>query len=288
MTPAMGADDGPWAALAQSLLQEAKAGRPVYPALARLSPGLKKQIDSDSHFQDFKNLWGQSLNFDEHAQATIVETPLIEAISQAMAVAAPKGHVVHAGTEHTYGYLLSLLKTPYGYKRARWVENEIEIGFGLPIETFNPNTKEGTLFSNVTFFMGNIAFRSHPGHLRTLRANQSHVPDFLPNFQYSKLEISRIEETAGKIKLWTDLVPFTGPTARNGDSYLLIYSIQERLQDAPKLITAFPIQKSFAQNLMDKKNMVNQIPITTRYNGYIQGLSGKTVLGSRKLIAPAH
>src|SRR5205823_4357190 len=105
-------------------------------------------------------LWGTSINYDELAKAIIVHPAILRALDKSFVSHAPMevqnidaqapesvatarllgvapthdpaGHpLAHAGMEHTYGYLFSVLKTSFGYKRARWVSGESERGFGL-------------------------------------------------------------------------------------------------------------------------------------------------------------
>ena len=41
------------------------------------------------------------------------------------------GRAVHSGHMHTYGYLLTNLRTPFGFKRTRWTSSTIGLGLGL-------------------------------------------------------------------------------------------------------------------------------------------------------------
>ena len=124
--------DCPWAAHAKMWnLMNANAGSAQSPTLNQVAPEIERQLTADSQSKDLIELWGKSLNFDEFAKGTIVEPTLLDAIFVAAKAPARNDKVVHAGTEHTYGYLFSLLKTPFGYKRARWVAPDFNDGFGL-------------------------------------------------------------------------------------------------------------------------------------------------------------
>ncbi|MBM82205.1 MAG: hypothetical protein CMJ78_16685 [Planctomycetaceae bacterium] len=59
------------------------------------------------------------------------------------------GDVIHAGLQHTYGYLLSTIETPFGFKRDRWVDDTISASLGLRSSALRPWTKQ-SLLMNVT------------------------------------------------------------------------------------------------------------------------------------------
>ena len=89
--------------------------------------------------------WNYDLNASgEFAKAAIVNPLILQMIERTAnfpVILDPREpRIVHAGFEHTYGYIFSTLKTPYGYKRARWVRNEIETGFGGHISLSICNT----------------------------------------------------------------------------------------------------------------------------------------------------
>ena len=58
-------------------------------------------------------LWGRSVNADENTGETIVHPAILAAIG-ALAGVPMRGRFVQAGLQHTYGYLFSLIDTPYG------------------------------------------------------------------------------------------------------------------------------------------------------------------------------
>lgn len=211
----------------------------------------------------------------------------------------------HAGLTHTYGYLFSTLQTPYGYKRARYVKGEIEAGFGLPAGLLGGLPTSGTLLQNLTYFAGRIAFRpgasESPGDARGLQALEalakspsSGVAPAVLNFDYASLKPKRLLEQleivepvppGGKpewatrihIEMRTDLVPFlhSNPTGKN--SALLIHSIAHwpsgaliRVSPpAPRLITVFPVEASFAERLFDPNALGEKVPMKARYNAVL-------------------
>ena len=184
---------------------------------------------------------------------------------------------------HTYGYLFSTLQTPYGYKRARYVQGEIEAGFGIPSPVFNGLSPRGTLLSNFTSFIGNIAFRNDVAqktNFQNLLAGSeiTTLPE-LVNYPFSELQPTRLMEVISNadvyIEIRTDIVPFTHPNDKGTDTALLVYSIDFHLPGEradPLLITAFPVAASFAQgifnpaNLTDPANPAATVPISLQYN----------------------
>ena len=276
------AEDCPWAAISRDLSQAARDGKTLQPILQNQAPELVYQLKEDAVRNSWKALWGESLNFDEHANAMIVDPAIIQALAQIFGAPAPQGKVVHAGLEHTYGYLFSNLKTPYGFKRARWVHGDIEKGLGLPAHTFSPLTHDGTLFMNLTYFMGRVAFRDDTDKIRLLESTKKHLSAALQNYDFDSLEIKTLREVAGSFEMRTDLVKFP-QTSGSMNADLLIYSVSNPLYGY-RLITAFPVQESFVGTLLDEEKLGRDKEITTHYNAYLEGVTGKTVLGSRELI----
>lgn len=315
------AEDCPWAGLARELALPLKQkpqkqdAQTTVNKLESLAPTLVSKLRLDARVTSWHELWGQSINYDELAKGQIVEAPILEAIAKKMGIPFSMNHpqhVVHAGMEHTYGYLFSTLKTPFGYKRARWVQGELDRGFNLPVGIFGPTPSEGTLFANVSFFIGNIAFRFDPEKLEILKkalgqrktelASQHdksnvymlstyNVAKPVLDFDFSKLKITRILEdvlvpnTTQHILIRTDLVPFLikDPLKGSKNSNLLIYSVVDPRAGGAKLITAFPVEDAFVAKITDEK-LMGQKPVMTRYNGFVEGVTGAKLIGSRSVI----
>lgn len=281
-------EDCPWAGIARALSQQAQTRRLTPADLEQASPSLSKQIAHDSREIALKALWGKSINYDELANAIIIDPAILKTLASAFRVkltdAMLAEHLSHAGMEHTYGYLFSNLKTSFGYKRARWVHGDIERGFGLPVGTFGPQAPEvsgGTLFSNVTYFFGRIAFHDDAGALKILENHSGGVAKALREFNYLLLKPVRFEETIPSkgVVLRTDLVVNLW-----GKSYLLVYSVVTN--GKPRLITGFPVDQGFVDSLLSKDELGTGKPITTRYNAYVEGVSGSVLPGTRRMIQP--
>lgn len=218
-------EDCPWAGVARALRAEEKSAEGVtnriQARLKELVPELDAAIARTSALggDDLKYvaLWGRSSNYDvsqlnQARPIPTVDEPIIDALDERAGLPAARhgdvnslldpntpirGAITFAGVEHTYGYLFSLLHTPFGYKRARWVRDDIEAGFGLPRGTLGPLPKEGTLFSNLTYFAGKVAFRESADEreLDAVAAGATDVAAELTRFDYVKLLPARVEET---------------------------------------------------------------------------------------------
>jgi hypothetical protein len=255
---------------------------------SKIKQAAEKSAAVESAMNDFKE------RTSENSKSLIPPGPLDDA-----------GHqVVPAGLEHTYGYLFSVLKTSFGYKRARWVDGEIARGFGLPEGLLGPRPAEGSLFSNVTYFAGSIAFRDEPSRLQALKAHTQGLPKALSEFEFGTLKPVRLEETVeardleqeeGKagdtrtVVLRTDLVPFTQARAgedapASANTHLLIYSVKDPSRGGSVLISAFPVTTSFVGTVLKADDLGEGKPIKSRYNAFVAGVSGKTLQGIRKVI----
>ena len=268
--------DCPWAGLARKMINDNKD---VLPTLRSSLPNLTKP--------QWIDLWGNSINFDEGAKAIIVDPKILDGMEELFGV---KGtslgsqtindrQIVHAGMEHTYGYLFSIIKTPFGFKRARWTDGEIEKGFKIPEGTFGPNPAEGTLFNNITYFAGNIVFRDEPAILDRLQKEKSLASTIVANYDYSKLQSTVLEEIIKapinngiirEVILHTYFVKFL---EEQKNTYLLIYTVTDPINNGTKIITAFPVNTSFTENALKPSNMGNDIKLITRYNGYVEGIT---------------
>ena len=119
-------------------------------------PQIATQIRSDARRYGPLAFWGRSVNHDEIVQATIVQPVIVRLLghfaARTLSIKTP-----HAGLQHTYGYLLTNIKTPYGFKRERWTETEIESAFHLHPTTLGPVPDSGTLLANATVLLGTLS-----------------------------------------------------------------------------------------------------------------------------------
>ncbi|MFL5814646.1 MAG: hypothetical protein ACJ763_13810 [Bdellovibrionia bacterium] len=293
-------EDCPWAGLARDLESVASQNGSVIKALQKEQPVLYSQMKADSRRKDWLELWGYCINFDELARGIIVSPTLIDPLVEFFAPPAGKPFMVnnreilHAGVQHTYGYLFSNLKTSFGYKRARWVRDTLDRGFGLPIGTLSPLPKAGSLFSNATYFAGRIAFKNEPSILKTLTRSASRaVSPTLVTYDFDSLKSMRLEETVhtetGDVIIRTDFVPFPHKVEGDTNTHWLIYSIADNRAERKKqhlvpaqLITAFPVETSFVEAALAADGLGENKTIVTRYNAYVEGLTFKSSTGTRR------
>lgn len=181
--------------------------------------------------------------------------------------------------QHTYGYLFSVLETPYGFKRARWVTPVIDDGLGLPAGTIAPLPAAGTLLGNVTWLAGSIAFIGEP-ELAIARSAPELVAPAVQALDVAALHVKRLTETVvlgdRTIALRTDFV-----TLPHGAQTLLVYSVRDA--DTSRLVTMFPIDAT-SRARYEAAPLGDRVPITTQYNAWVDGLTGTTVTGSRTLV----
>lgn len=278
--------DCPWAGVSR-LIGEKTSQAEIRRDFSEYVPGLLKQLEFIRAHRFILKLWGQSINFDEFAKGEIVRPPLLSFLARTAGAEQPKGRIMPAGLEHTYGYLFSLLHTSFGFKRARWVDPEIELGFGLPAGSLGPTPSSGTLLSNVTCFAGSIALKDDPAAYALLKKVGPYCDPALEKYISSDVAHVRLSETAelpgGRaVTLRTDLVPFGKVTA--GDSYLLVYSVHDTKPARTYLVTAFPVASSFVKMVTDPAGLGPGKPMQTRYNGYVKGLTEAGVVrGTRKV-----
>jgi hypothetical protein len=293
-------EDCPWAGLARDLEQAPLENTSVIQLLSQKQPALFSQMSADATHKDWFDLWGQCINFDELAKGIIVSPKIVESLVDFFAPTSGKPfevngrQILHAGVQHTYGYLFSNLQTSFGYKRARWVRTTLDRGFGLPIGTLSPLPQAGSLFSNATYFAGKIAFKNEPAALRTLENSAAEiVSPALLTYDFDSLKTVRLEETvktdSGNVVIRTDFVPFREKVEGDSNSYWLIYSIADQriipgraLTSSSQLITAFPVEASFVETVLKPEGLGEDKPIITRYNAYVEGLSFKALSGTRR------
>jgi hypothetical protein len=229
--------------------------------------------------------WGRALNYNQIANGGFSADPIVapaivdELIARA-GVPAREDRIVHAGVQHTYGYLFSVLSTPFGFKRARWVQPTVNDGFGLPAGTIAPVPVAGTLLANVTWLAGAIAFAGEP-ELADAHAAPGLVAPAIQALDVTQLHTKRLSETvsvAGRaVELRTDFVDFPHPS--EAAATWLVYSIRDGGKS--RLITAFPITAA-ARDKYESAPTGDQ-PITTQYNAWVDGLSGTKLPGHRTL-----
>jgi hypothetical protein len=272
-------EDCPWGAIGRALVADAAAERDVPRALEELAPDLIAAAAEDAKRPELLALWGTSLNEDELVHAEIVPPAVLDALNARMHVARRDGKKTHAGVEHTYGYLLSTLRTSFGYKRARWVKPELELGFSLTKGALGPRAAAGTLLTNVTYFAGRIAFRTDARARTALERFAGVVEPSIARVAFEQLPVTRLTEAltidGRTVLLRTDFVPFPRAVPGSVSTHLLVYSVVDSSADGPRLVTAFPVGTAFVQKALAPGDLGEAMPITTRYNAFVNGVTGQ-------------
>lgn len=288
--PAAGeqAEDCPWAGAARVLAAEADKGAGLEPVFAAQAPGVLRQLAADRANPALLRLWGRSINYDELANGQIVHPGILDFLADRLGAPRPAGRIVHAGFEHTYGYLFSLLPTKFGFKRARWVRPDIEAGLGLPRGAAGPAPARGTLLANVTCLAGGIALRDDAAASGLLAQAAAGCSPETRAILGRALPRTRLTETVGlpggrTVSLRTDFVPFSG--SYGGNSHLLIYSVYDSSARQAYLVSAFPVNSGFVQNALNPAGLGRKKPVQTRYNAHVDGLTGEgRFTGSREAV----
>jgi hypothetical protein len=276
---------------ARKMLEAAREGRPLRPVLKAHCPWIETQLRKTARSKFLLALWGRSVNVDEHAGTIIVEPPILELLGE-LAGFPLRGRIVHAGLEHTYGYLFSLIETPYGKKRDRWIRPDLDLGFGFEAPTLRDQPQVGTLLLNLTFALARIAFSDHAELMERLGMESQGVAPSVREHEFDVPRVRRLVEEftlpdgrrrGTPIRLHTDLVDLPHQSEA-GANTLLVYSVINGPRLGPQLITAFPVTSQHVGELTSPENHGENVPIRARYNAYVAGLSEQIVLGRRFLV----
>lgn len=282
------AADCPWAEAARALGETAARSEALTPVFSTYVPGLLAQLEADKADSALLKLWGESINFDELANGEIVSPAVLGFIAARLGAPAPRGRIMHAGAEHTYGYLFSLLPTKFGFKRARWVGPDIETGLGLPAGSVGPSPAEGTLLSNVTCLTGGLALRGDKVSDKLLARTCARSAADVKKFRPAAGRHPRLSETVSlpggrKVTLRTDLVPFVKNSG--GNTHLLVYSVSDSALKHAYLVTAFPVNEGFVKSVTDPAGLGKDKPVQTRYNAYVEGFTGNAGLKGLRAVS---
>ncbi len=269
------AEDCPWAGAARLLGETAGKKESLEAVFTAQAPGILKQLDADRP-SPVLQLWAESINYDELANGVIVDPGILSFIAARVGALQPRGKIAHAGMEHTYGYLFSLLPTKFGFKRARWVRPDIEEGLGLQRGVAGPAPAEGTLLANITCLAGGIALKDVPAAAALLEKEKPYCAASLRDYSTRPIKSTRLSEEVAlpagrKVTLRTDFVPFA--KASGGNSQLLVYSVYDSAQHRAYLVTAFPVNDGFVKSVISPSGLGSDKPVQTRYNAYVEGLT---------------
>lgn len=209
-------------------------------------PGFGKNIAAAIKVSQSR--WADSVNYDELAKAEIVPVSMLKKMGIPFYTDEGIVHVT-AGAMHTYGYVLSQLKTAYGLKGKRWIESRIDERLGLPAGTFSPFAKEGEFLTNLT------------AKLDLLGGEHALIENV-------KWKNDKNEEQSAAIETaFVRLKPIAG--YETTDTTLLIYRLKCNWKTGVQLVTAFPVNDAFVAGVKDGSKKLTAENFKARYNLYI-------------------
>ncbi|MFT5466985.1 MAG: hypothetical protein ACI8UO_002087 [Verrucomicrobiales bacterium] len=226
--------------------------------LAEHRPSLLSQIERDAADPGLFAAWGHSSNIDAGAKTTVVEPDLLAELSDLAGQSFDReNNVANAGLLHTYGYLLSNVETPFGFKRARWTDGVLDRGIGFPRGFLSAKPRNGSLLSNLT-----KAFRGIDSGGRT------------------GFKLTQTMPEPG-VTLTTTLINFEPkPSDQKADSAGLFYTYE--LAGTEYFITAFPVG-GWMSGKIRKSAKRPEGQIQSRYNAVIPELRGRAWQGTNEL-----
>ncbi|MCR9197272.1 MAG: hypothetical protein NXI04_01385 [Planctomycetaceae bacterium] len=250
--------------------------------LRSLCGSVADQIETDARRRGPLSFWGRSVNCDEITKTDIVD-PAVIAVLGRIAGKTLSSTTPHAGLQHTYGYLFSVIQTPYGMKRDRWTETGLEAALGIPPDSLGPQPTAGTLLTNATWLAGRIAYRRH-------RREQTRLADWLEakatpelvDKDFERLPHQRITESVkdrrtGTWQLQTDLV-----CVQKQRHWLLVYSLRHVTRNIHQLITLFPVTDANRLELIERAVTPRRTDIRLRFNAWLPRMTGE-LTGSCRL-----
>jgi len=267
--------------LTSSLNEKAQQGMLTQKLLKDLlqerRPKLAQQLAADAKRPDLFAAWGTSSNIDAGAKTSTVDPLLLQLLSDWVKQPFdPELETANAGLLHTYGYLLSNLKTPFGFKRARWCNGNLERGLGLPRGYLSPEPKTGTLLSNLTDFTAAVFADYLPAPLAV--AGEAPLdPSQLSGFTL----IEEIQDPA--VSIYTRILSFANaPEDPKAEMAALFYAV--KTADSFEFITVFPVS-SWMMGKIRKSAGKAEAQIKTRYNAVVSPLGNEAHTGSTRLEA---
>ncbi|WP_146070096.1 amino acid deaminase [Cryobacterium sp. Y29] len=191
-------------------------GAPVKATLAEWAPYLLPQIVADRATGEFER-WAHSTVLDENTETPVVSRELFETLHSEAGLPS-SWPVGNAGLLHVYGYLLSNVPTPYGYKRDRWIDGRMAAVLGMNPTYFLPwATEPGTLLKRVTDAVFPILTEHHPRPITVARFDDV------------------VDQESGRF-FRTAIV-----NDRNNEQSALIYGVGHGA--ALKVVTVFPVSE---------------------------------------------
>lgn len=253
-------------------LSEVAEKKGLVSSLKTYYPHLYKQLQSDARDPYLLMFWGESKN--QQGNLEIIPSDIRNELMTYFHRPIDSEHA-HAGIIHAYGYLFSRVQTDYGHKRERWIFPPLKFAFEFRNNELSPETTNGTLLSNLTYFAGSFAFEN-TNELQLIK----NVSNDLKTFNYEQYKKIVILEKTPRYHIRTTLIAFPGVT--KDLSHLLIYTYYDTKTGKENLVTAYPIGLKSFQKYRQKKNS-KKTKIILRNNLYLD-VAEADLVGSREII----
>jgi hypothetical protein len=264
-----GPTDCPWAEMTRKIIDENKSCEAV---IKKSAPFLLAQLKKDSEHPEFLEQWGQAKNFDEGAKGIIVDKKILQCLADKLKLKnaieeKPEFNVIHAGLQHTYGYLFSNLITRFGYKRDRWTKDDIKTGLGLDTPLLNEN-RAGSLLANVTFLFAKFTFGTEG------LADKAVAKD-ITGLDTKNFSVRHLRETLAdkSFAIHTTFVKFNAANSGSKNTHLLIYWIENLKSKSHYFISGFPVDDTTVEKAFEPSSLGENKPLSTRYNAWVPGVT---------------
>ena len=267
----------------QAVLRTAKNGRISIRSFRHHFPRICDQIRQDAQTDVFR-YWGLCSNRDEPSLSRITDRKLLNVIGRLARRPIRTAAGYHAGLMHTYGYLLSTLKTRYGYKHERWTTGIIENGLRLEEVVFDPLHSRGSLLQNATFLIGGITLREHPKLFRKMQLSLNAVHPELSTYNFCSLNIDVLREKVrlpglGTLTLETYIAHLPLPTP--DASALVCYTTSKPGKNTRELVTCFPVSQAGVDEIFSTMPVTRSANIRLRFNARVEGITTGIMQGKR-------
>lgn len=269
----------------QTVLGLARRGRINVGDFCDQFPNLCSQLRRDSE-SNVLSYWGQCSNVDDNTQTQIVDRKLLSVIGAIGKTSIRTNTGYHAGLMHTYGYLLSTLKTRFGYKHERWTSGVIERGLGLCEPVFHPLQCRGTLLQNVTLLVGGITLCQRPREFQQLKSSLAHVDSLLAETRFANLDTQVFCEQVriakvGTFVLTTHIAQLPKPS--KSFQALVCYTTDDSTGQGPKFVTCFPVTQAGYREILSTNPVGAKVDVRLRFNARVEGFPNTLVKGRRSL-----
>ena len=196
--------------------------------------------------------WGDSTLIDENVGRPVIAESVLQ---QLLGAAGLEGSLerANAGVAHTAAYLFAPERTPFGHKRDRWLDGQLQRTLGAERGRILPIPRMGTLLSNVT-----EALDAHLG---------GEARDWVDtNAMQASLLVEQDPGSGVRTRTWL-------LRRRNLSGGAVVYTV-ELPGEKPRYITVFPVDDRFETRLDEAAQETG--PLRGRFNAVLPTTSSET------------